>query len=112
MASKGEVESFLSQLKIKMRTSGDDVVFRPRDKNLKCLSELDISPIDRLMYLKKLTVENYHSGPNTDNHNFYEFGIEIKGIEVYIKISLGRLNKSIDCMSFHRAERPMKYPLR
>jgi hypothetical protein len=115
MTSKGEVESFLNQLKVKMRTF--DVAFRPRDKNKQFLSEADILPLERLMYLKKLTFENYHSGPNKDNYDpgkpdYYEFGIEIKGIEVYIKISAGLPNKMIDCMSFHKAERAMTYPLR
>lgn len=115
MANKEEVEYFLNQLKDKMRLF--DVVFQPRDKNKQCLEELDINAPDRLMYLKNLKVENYHSGPNKDNcdpkrPDYYEFGLEIKGVEVYIKISLGQLNRDIVCMSFHRAERSMTYPLR
>lgn len=115
MATRDEVESFLHHLRDKMR--GFDVAFRPRNKNLEYLAELDILPSDRLAYIKKLTADNYHSGFRKDNYDpteldYYEFGIEIKGTEVYIKISIGQQNKLIDCMSFHKAERAMLYPLR
>ena len=81
------------------------------------LAELEILPIDRISYLNKLTSENYYSGPNKDTYDstkpdYYEFGIEINGIEVYIKISIGLINKRVDCMSFHKAEKPISYPLK
>ena len=113
MATKQEVERFLQQLRDKMRFF--DVVFRPRDKNIDTLAEFEITPIQRLEYLKKLTHANYYTGPNKDTYDtskpdYYEFGLTIKGIEVYIKISLGLENKQVDCMSFHKAERSITYP--
>jgi hypothetical protein len=41
-----------------------------------------------------LKAEDYYSGPNKDTYDttkpdYYEFGIQIKGKEVYIKISPG-----------------------
>lgn len=115
MATKDEVECFLLQLKDKIRIF--DVAFRPRDKNIAALAEIDILPIERIEYLNKLTTNNYYTGPNQDTHDtykpeYYEFGIEIKGLEVYIKISLGLTNKAVDCMSFHIAERPITYPFK
>lgn len=115
MTSKKEVELFLSQLKDKIKVF--EVAFRPRDKNIESLAELDITPGKRLEYLMNLKAEDYYSGPNKDTYDstkpeYYEFGIQIKGKEVYIKISPGLPNKMVDCMSFHLAEFPMNYPLK
>ncbi len=114
MIKRQEVERFLNELKEKIRFF--DVVFRPRVKNLDDLAELDITPIKRKEYLLDLKPEDYYSGPNKDTYDptkadYYEFGIQIKGREVYIKISPGLTNKPVDCMSFHFAEHPMTYPL-
>ena len=115
MATKQEVEIFLNQLKEKIKIF--DVAFRSRDKNLDDLAELDITPIKRLEYLMSLKIEDYYSGPKNDTYDpmkpdYYEFGIHIKGKEVYIKISPGLSNKKVDCMSFHLAQFPMNYPLK
>lgn len=115
MATKDEVEIFLQQLREKIRFF--DVAFRPREKNTNGLAEIDILPIDRITYLKNLTSDNYYTGPNKDTYDitkpdYFEFGMEINGIEVYIKISLGMTNKRVDCMSFHKAEKPITYPLK
>jgi hypothetical protein len=64
-----------------------------------------------------LKVEDYYSGPNKDAHDpgrpdYYEFGIQVKGKEVYIKLSPGMPGKRADCMSFHIAEFPISYPLK
>lgn len=115
MTSKQEVELFLNQLKDKIKVF--DVAFRSRGKNLDDLAELDITPLKRVEYLMKLKVEDYYSGPHEDTYDqtkpdYYEFGIQIKGKEVYIKISPGLPSKMVDCMSFHIAEFPMNYPLK
>jgi len=115
MATKEEVEAFLKEIREKIKFS--DVAFQPREKNLETLAELEIIPIERIEYLKKLTYRDYKSGPNKDTHDakkpdYFEFGIEIKGVTVYIKISRGLPNKRIDCMSFHKAEKPITYPLK
>ena len=95
MTSKHEIELFLSLLKDKIKVF--DVAFRPREKNIESLSELDITPSKRLEYLMNLKAEDYYSGPKKDT---------------YIKISPGLPSKMVDCMSFHIAEFPMNYPLK
>ncbi|RUT69450.1 toxin [Flavobacterium cupreum] len=115
MTTKGEVESFLREMREKIKIF--DIAFRPRDKNLEAIAELDIYPLDRITYLNKLTSENYYRGPtddtlDTSKPSYYEFGIIINNIEVYIKISLGIDNKRVDCMSFHKAEKTITYPLK
>lgn len=115
MATRQNVELFLTQLKDKLKVF--EVAFRPRGKNLDDLAELDITPIKRLEYLMNLNAEDYYGGPKKDTYDptkpdYYEFGIQINGKEVYIKISPGLPNKMVDCMSFHIAEFPMNYPLK
>lgn len=115
MPTKKEVDFFLSQLKAKIKVF--DVVFRPRDKNLVDLAALDITPAKRIDYLMNLTAEDYYAGPKNDTHqpgrpDYYEFGLQINGSTVYLKISLGLTNKPVDCMSFHIAEFTMTFPLK
>ena len=115
MATPADIEQFLNELRDKIHFF--DIRFRPRDKNLQALADLDITANQRLEYIVKLTFENYYAGPQTDTFNtnlpdYFEFGISVKGVDVYIKISKGLENKPADCMSFHEAEFPMKYPLK
>lgn len=115
MSTKSEIELFLQQLKSK--TLVYEIVFRPRGKNNDSIAALDILPKDRVDYIKNLKVEDYFAGPTKDTDDpkrpdYYEFGIVVKGQEVYIKISIGLLNKPIDCMSFHTAEWPIRYPFK
>lgn len=115
MVTKDEVEQFLRELKEKIRFF--EIAFRPRDKNLQALAELDILPSQRLEYIMSLKVEDYYAGPKKDNYDinrpdYFEFGIQINGFEVYIKISKGLSNKAVDCMSFHSAEFPITYPFK
>lgn len=112
MSNQTEVELFLMELKAKINVF--DIVFRPRDKNLQALADLDITPVQRLMYIQNLQVEDCFSGPNKDTYDphqrdYFEFGININRQQVYIKLSLGLPNKPADCMSFHLAERPIAF---
>jgi hypothetical protein len=115
MTSKHEVEIFLNQLKDKIKVF--EIAFRPRNKNIDCLLSLDITPKKRLEYLINLKPEDYYAGPKKDTYDsnkpdYFEFGLQIKGKDIYLKISLGLPNKMVDCMSFHIAEFPMNYPLK
>jgi hypothetical protein len=115
MTARQEVEQFLRELKEKIRCF--EIAFRPRDKNLQALARLDITAIKRLEYIMNLKAEDYYAGPKNDTYDrtlpdYYEFGIQVKGMEVYIKISKGLINKPVDCMSFHPAEFPMIFPFK
>jgi hypothetical protein len=115
MTNKQEVEFFLKELKEKIGFF--DIVFRPRDKNLQALADLDISATKRLECIMNLKAEDYYDGPKNDTYDinrpdYYEFGIQVNKIEVYIKISKGLSNNPVDCMSFHPDEFPMTYPLK
>ena len=114
MATKQEVESFLNDFKIKM--SIFHILFDVRGKNAQALLDLEISPIKRIEILKKLTVENYSEGPLEETMRgllpMWVFGKDVKGTEVYIKISMGIANSNTICISFHPSEYPMNYPLK
>lgn len=112
MATKKEVECFLSQFNQKVKVFG--LVFRDdRGKNIQTLLELEITPKYREDIIMQLDPEDYIDGPIEDTLHkkgeMWVFGKDIKGRDVYIKISMGISNSSAICISFHIAERTIKY---
>lgn len=115
MATKEQVEDFLKRFKEKIKVF--DIFFRDdRGKNLQTLASLEISPTYRKQVVLNLETEDYSDGPIVDTLNkmgeMWIFGKDIKGEEVYIKITLGKPNNSTICISFHIAEYKMSYPLK
>jgi hypothetical protein len=109
------INSFLDDFKSKMKIW--DIIFRDdRGKNFQSLIDLEISSAYRKEILEKLKSEDYSEGPLEDKLNnsteLWVFGKEVKGKEVYIKISIGNFNSPVFCISFHIAEHKMKYPLK
>lgn len=66
--------------------------------------------------VRNLEVEDYSEGPVVErlNHSgeMWVFGKDVKGREVYIKITLGYDNGQTICISFHIAEHPINYPFK
>ena len=115
LPDKSEIESFLYEFKQKLRTF--NIVYHRSDKNSQTLLDLDINDFKRNNYLLKLRVEDYYKGPAVDTYDPYgspvwEFGIGVKGADIYIKISLGAKNKPVICKSFHIAERKIVCPFK
>lgn len=113
MATQEEVEAFLKQFHQKLKVFS--IIFRDeRGKNAQTLADLEITPKYRETIIKAIEVEDYSQGPIVDtlNHlgDMWVFGKDVKGHEIYIKISLGRDNCQTICISFHIAEYRMKYP--
>ena len=113
MTTKQDVENFLREFKVKMKIR--DVVFRDeRGKNLQALADLELRPIDRIRILESLKSSNYSEGPLKERlycgSNMWIFGKEVKGNEIYIKITLGLIGASPICISFHIAENVIHYP--
>jgi len=78
---------------------------------------LEITSKQREGFLAGLEAKDYSRGPIDDAYDpesppNYEFGITIKGKEIYIKINLGKTGKRVMCISFHIAEHKMKYPFK
>ena len=115
MTSKRKVEAFLIELQVKINIFG--LLFRDdRGKNQQTLHDLEITPTRRKEIIKSLKVTDYCQGPLEeilhDILPMWVFGKEIKGKEIYIKISMGVENSSAVCISFHIAEHKMTYPFR
>ncbi len=113
---KENVQKFLNDFKAKLKVFRID--YRDdRGKNLQALADLEITAIRRTEFIEKLEVENYCSGPQKNilypNHpDYWEFGMLIKSKEVYIKVEMGLPNREVICISFHLAERELKYPFK
>lgn len=115
MTTKREVENFLNEFKEKMKIW--DVLFRvDRDCNIQTLADLDIRPTERKKILEKIKLSDYSEGPLKDTlhggSDLWVFGKEIKKQEVYIKISIGKINQQVICISFHLAKHKMSYPFK
>ena len=115
MATRGEVEQFLNLFKVKFEIWG--IVFLDgREKNYQALADLNITRDERLSIVKSIQIEDYSQGPIKDVLNDYGemwiFGKDVNGIEIYIKIAMGKPNLKTICISFHKAENKMSYPLR
>lgn len=115
MALRDEVEAFLASFHEKVKIFG--ILFRDdREKNRNALFDLDISRFERTEIIKCIETEDYSEGPIPDElyhgTEMWVFGKDVKGIEVYIKITMGGFNGRSICISFHRAEYPMNYPLK
>jgi hypothetical protein len=112
---KNDVQIFLNHFKEKLGVWG--VIFRDdRNKNAQTLLDLEITPLSRESILKSLCVADYSEGPITDTmysgSDLWVFGKEIKGKEVYIKITLGINGTKTICISFHTAEHKMNFPFK
>ncbi len=115
MATKEEVEKYLSDLKVKINVY--DIFFLDdRGKNQQALYDLEISPDDRKRIISNLIIDDYSEGPLKERMRgilpMWVFGKVVKTKEVYIKISMGELNNKAICISFHIAEFPMSYPFK
>ena len=113
-ATKEDVQRFLNQMKEKIKVFG--IMYRDdRGKNAQALINLEITPKYRDTVIINLEVEDYSEGPVIDTFyrcgEMWVFGKDVKGQEVYIKITLGKGSSAL-CISFHIAERPMNYPFK
>lgn len=115
MATKNEVETYLKELKVKMKIFG--ILFLDdRGKNQQTLHDLEISPAKRIEIINSLKSEDYSQGPLDEKMRgilpLWIFGKQVKKNEIYIKVSMGIENSEAVCISFHIAEHTMNYPFK
>ena len=115
MTTYDQVSTFLRNFKDKLKVF--DIYYARREKNIQAQLNLEINESQRLDYIENLAPENYYAGPKNENYQqasieYWEFGTEVKGTEVYVKISMGRPNQRVLCISFHESEFPMTYPFK
>lgn len=86
----------------------------PKGKNTRAMLTLDLTSDNRLEILRKLIVGDYIGGPIEDQQDIgsplWVFGKQIKGVDIYIKIAMGKPNDRVICISFHQAEGKLIYP--
>ena len=115
MATKEEVLAFLAEFHQKMKI-WEIRVRDDRGKNSQALLDLEINPAQRLKIIEALSTGDYSEGPNEDILNagapLWVFGKTVKKTEIYIKISVGSVDRPVICISFHPAEHPMRLPLK
>ena len=108
------VQEFLEAFRTKSSVFG--IIFTSREKNTQTLLDLELTVEQLKGKLLELTVQDYSQGPTEDQQfngaSLWVFGKQIKGKEIYIKITLGHFGDCTVCISFHEAEFPMRYPLR
>ncbi|MFK7925153.1 MAG: toxin [Bacteroidia bacterium] len=112
IVSPEKVQHFLQDFVTTKNQNG--MVFLDRQKNLQALLDLEIGVEEREAIIEKLTYRNYYKGPRPDGLRpgleFWEFGTQVKGREVYVKLALGIVDGPTLCYSFHPAERAIRYP--
>ena len=110
-----DVRRFLDDFHLKTKIF--DIVFLDnRDKNFKSLLTLEISPLRRKQIIAGLCARDYSEGPLPDTlhhiSDMWVFGKKVNKQEIYIKISMGRPDNKTICISFHIAEKSMKFPFK
>lgn len=110
-----QVSVFLKEFK-SIATEGRGLYVIDRKKNLLALIGLKLTQKNRKNEILSLSNENYCKGPKPDKDqkgDIWEFGKIINGEEVYIKLKIATIgNERIaKCISFHKAEYPLIFPL-
>ena len=109
----GDVKQFLLDFKHAATSGG--VFLVPREGNMLTLQFLGLTKKNVEEILLGLSVADYAKGPITDKDrpgDLWEFGKDIDGHEVYIKLKVVKDKSLAKCISFHIAKRQMKYPYR
>ena len=92
----------------------DKFTFIPRRSNIDTLARLGITVKHARQIIVQLTYKDYYRGPARDRggpeFNVWEFGKEINGDQLYIKLSDDFAYDYAKCISFHIAEYEIKYP--
>lgn len=110
-----EISKFLNEFKTIAKCRG--VYFVTREEFIATLTALGITRSICRDELLSLSVVDYCRGPEDDRDRpgqVWVFGKRFEGTELYIKLKLAKVGKEIiaKCLSFHRAEFPLCFPLR
>ncbi len=111
MVSPQEITDFLKKFKHVLSV---DIVFIPRRDNVATIAYLGITIAYVKTILSQLTYKDYIRGPLSDKakpgNMLWEFGVNIQGEDIYIKLSDDFGFDRAKCISFHIATYPLVYP--
>jgi hypothetical protein len=108
------VPQFLTELKTLIMHQG--LYVTPRQTNKGALLELGLTDKQREEIVLSLSLVDYCAGPKPDEYkpgDYWVFGKKIDGAEVYIKLKIAGQagNEHAVCLSFHKSEYSLRYPL-
>ena len=111
---------FFLELVRQARAAGRLVVRGTRDKNIQTLASLGLTQSAVLDAVAALEPESALGPPRKNEHPLFadelvcEFGMDRGSFELYVKVTAGiDADGSKGCViSFHVAERPMRYPFK
>ena len=108
------IGKFLKEFK-KIATEGRGIDIVSRRKNQDSLAKLGLTKRNCRDEILSLSVTDYCDGPKPDKDRageIWEFGKQISGEEVYIKLKIAQVGDEIiaKCISFHVAEFPLCFP--
>ncbi len=109
------VALFLKEFK-EIVTTGRGLDIIDRRENIKSLLELGFTKKHCREEILSLSVENYCDGPKPDIDRpgmVWKFGKIIDGDEIYIKLKIAGADaqKLAKCISFHKANSPLSFPI-
>jgi len=113
---RSQVRSFLKDFKELMGQGRYYVLDHEKTKQTLIQLGLNYRQLDELIH--SLELEDYSSGPTPDQYKpgiYWVFGKNLEEIEIYIKLKIVTYRNGDEqaiCISFHRSERSLKYPLR
>lgn len=110
--SRDEVNDLLEKIKERIKRSGL-LFLNHRHGNAQTLAALEITIAEQRNIIEHLVAEDYCGGPEPDRKYPWKyvalFGKTHKGVELYIKFSVGIGGTAVVCLSFHEALAPMTY---
>lgn len=115
-ALRQQVDRFLKDFKNSLDTK--QLILKPHYKNDRTILRLGYTRNQIIDVLYGLTADDYYAGPKEDKlhgGNYWEFGVDIEGCLIYIKIKVQTRRDGTDipiCYSFHDSESPITFPLR
>ena len=112
LRTESEASALLEEIKQRIRDFGL-LFMNGRSHNAQTLANLEISPIIQRQIIDNLCSSDFAGGPGEDHKYAWKyitvFGKDYKGVELYIKFSVGENGTAVVCLSFHQAERPIRY---
>ncbi|MFH1665657.1 MAG: hypothetical protein ABIA77_05885 [Candidatus Omnitrophota bacterium] len=111
VSAKNDITLFLLHFK---SMAQKQFMLIPRGKNMLSISRRGLTIKDVKTAIYGLTFKNYIVGPVKDRDKkdccLWIFGVEIDGIEFYVKLSDNFKGDVAKCISFHEPEIECKYP--
>lgn len=109
---RNEVQNFIARFLPKFEVWG--IIFLEREKNAEALRVLGISGKIREDVIRSIEPDDYVETIINESSlgDMWVFGKDYDGSELYIKIAMGEANSKTICISFHKAEYPIKHAFR